>query len=255
MKGPMEIVPGVWGLGSEMVNWYVVEDQGRLVAIDGGLSGFGDELDSDLARVGHQVSDIEAVIVTHSDSDHTGLIPRFQEAGAKVLVHPADHDTLAKPPKVKGGDANPRNVVPHLWRPMAVRLMAHMLSNGGGRPPEVEADATFADGEALDVPGRPRAIHTPGHTPGHTMFLFEEKRVLFCGDALYDWNFLAGSPLSGRRGPQVGPKGFHHDADGAWSSLSRIEPLDADVMLFGHGNPWRGGPVAAVARARELGPS
>jgi hypothetical protein len=38
-------------------------------------------------------------------------------------------------------------------------------------------------------------------------------------------------------------------------SLARIEHLDAPLLLFGHGEPWREGPAAAVASARRLGPS
>ena len=36
--------------------------------------------------------------------------------------------------------------------------------HGGLRIPAVEEVATFADGEVLDVPGKPRIIHVPGHT-------------------------------------------------------------------------------------------
>ncbi len=30
MRGPRELAPGVHGLGSELVNWYLVEDGGRI---------------------------------------------------------------------------------------------------------------------------------------------------------------------------------------------------------------------------------
>ena len=40
MKGPVEIVPGVYGLGDEMVNWYVVDDGARLTVVDAGVSAF-----------------------------------------------------------------------------------------------------------------------------------------------------------------------------------------------------------------------
>jgi hypothetical protein len=51
------------------------------------------------------------------------------------------------------------------------------------------------------------------------------------------------------------PGGFNLSSAQALESLSNLENLDANVLLFGHGEPWRDGPAAAVARARELGPS
>jgi glyoxylase-like metal-dependent hydrolase (beta-lactamase superfamily II) len=35
------------------------------------------------------------------------------------------------------------------------------------KPRPIRELTTYADGETLDVPGRPRVIHTPGHTSGH----------------------------------------------------------------------------------------
>jgi len=106
------------------------------------------------------------------------------------------------------------------------------------------------DGEVLDVPGRPRVVHTPGHTPGHCALYFERHGALFVGDALCTWN-----PLSGRRGPQVMPSAFNVSTDTCFESLAAIERLDAEAVLPGHGEPWREGAAAAAARAREAGRS
>ena len=38
-------------------------------------------------------------------------------------------------------------------------------------------------------------------------------------------------------------------------SLDRLAALDADVTLTGHGEPWRRGLEAAVAEARDRGPT
>jgi hypothetical protein len=56
-------------------------------------------------------------------------------------------------------------------------------------------------------------------------------------------------------GPQIMPGGFNISSEQALASLSGLESLDAGVVVFGHGEPWHDGPAAAVARARELGPS
>jgi glyoxylase-like metal-dependent hydrolase (beta-lactamase superfamily II) len=249
MKGPVEIAPGVHGLGSEYVNWYLVEEGDRLTAVDAGLSAFAGHLDEDLRALGKHRSDIAAVVLTHSDADHTGIVPELREAGARVLVHTDDEGTLAKP-RPKTGDASPKNALPYLRHGTTWRLLVHMTLGGGARPRAVEGAETFSDGDVLDVPGSPRVVHTPGHTPGHCVILFGGVGALFVGDALCTFN-----PLTGARGTQLMPFPLNVDNARALESLSRIEALDAHVVLPGHGDPVRESPAAAVAHARQVGPS
>jgi len=249
VDGAAQIVPGVFGLGSGLVNWYLVEDGGRLTAVDAGLPGFGGRLEQDLEVIGHGLGDVEAVVLTHSDADHTGVASRFQAAGARVLIHAGDDATLRRPGP-KGGDASPIHLVPHMWRPRFWRFFGYMARQGGGRPPKIEGAETFADGDVLDVPGAPRVVHTPGHTDGHSVLLFSGRGALFVGDELCTWN-----PLTGRTGPQVMPSAFNLSTAGCFESLGAIEALEAGVVLAGHGSPWRGGPGEAVAQAREAGRS
>jgi glyoxylase-like metal-dependent hydrolase (beta-lactamase superfamily II) len=243
VEGPVELAPGVHGLGSELVNWYLVEDEGRLTAVDAGLPGFGERLEADLARLGHTPGDVEAVVLTHSDADHTGIAPRLQAAGASVLIHAADEGALRKPGP-KTGDASPRHLLANLWRPSVLRIVGHMLRNGA-KPAKVEGAETFADGDVLDVPGRPRVVHTPGHTPGHCALLFEGRGALFVGDALCTHELLARGG-----GPCVMPSYLNADNRACLDSLGAIEHVQADLLLPGHCDPWRQGAASAVARAR-----
>jgi glyoxylase-like metal-dependent hydrolase (beta-lactamase superfamily II) len=247
MKGPVEIVPGVYGLGTEMVNWYLVEEGSRLTAVDAGLPGFRKTLDSDLQTLGHGIGDVDAVVLTHCDADHTGLANAFKEAGARVLIHSADERRLRKPGP-KSGDASPLRMLSIMWKPGTIRLFRHFAKYGGARPPAVEPTTTFEHGDVLDVPGRPRVVPTPGHTEGHCALHFELRGVLFAGDALCTWH-----PISGNTGPQLLPSAFNVSNDQALGSLSAIEAIDAQAALVGHGEPWRDRPASAAARARELG--
>jgi glyoxylase-like metal-dependent hydrolase (beta-lactamase superfamily II) len=243
------VLPGVHRLGSALVNWYLVEDEGRLTAIDAGLPGFRRQLEAYLESLGRRLGDVEAVVLTHSDSDHTGLAPTLREAGARVLIHEADEDTLRRP-RAKTGDGSPIHLVPHLWRPQLWQLVFHLARAGGLKPPKIEGAETFAGGDVLDVPGRPVAFHTPGHTAGLCAIHFERQGALFVGDALCTWN-----PLTGRLGPQVMPSALNVNTDDCFESLGVIAGLDAQAVLVGHGEPWLDSPAAAVARARELGRS
>jgi glyoxylase-like metal-dependent hydrolase (beta-lactamase superfamily II) len=250
MEGPREIVTGVHGLGSDLVNWYLVADDGRLTAVDAGLPGFAKRLEADLAAIGVALADVEAVILTHSDADHTGLAATLRDAGASVHIHADDDGTLRKPGP-KGGDASPIRMLSEMWRPSLWRFYGGMARAGGARPPKIEGASTFSDGDVLEVPGRPWVIHTPGHTLGHCAFHFERHGALFVGDALMTWN-----PLTGERGPRLMPaRGFNVSNATALESLAVIEGVDAEVMLVGHGDPWHEGPAAAVAQAREAATS
>jgi glyoxylase-like metal-dependent hydrolase (beta-lactamase superfamily II) len=239
-----EVAPGVSRLGTHIVNWYLVRDGDSLTAVDAGLPGYAGTLDADLRAAGLAPDQVRAVVLTHSDGDHTGLASRFKAAGARVLIHEADAATLVKPAPKKG-DAAPVKLLRELRRPAAWRFMGHMARRGGGKPPGVEPDATFADGDVLDVPGRPRVLHTPGHTSGHSAFLFEERGVLFVGDAMCTWN-----PFSGRRAPQLMPHATNEDNRACRNSLDAIARADAKVILPGHGDPWHGSPAVAAERAR-----
>jgi|tagenome__1003787_1003787.scaffolds.fasta_scaffold20763286_1 glyoxylase-like metal-dependent hydrolase (beta-lactamase superfamily II) len=239
------VVPHVHRLGSEFVNWYLVEDGDRLTAVDAGLPGFASELERDLHELGHRVDDVEALVLTHSDADHTGIAKVLREAGATVYIHGYDQATLASPGP-KGGDARPVKLVRDLWRPTLLRTIVAMAGKGGARPTAIEGPELFADGDVLDVPGRPRVIHTPGHTPGHCAIVFEDRGALFAGDALVTWNVVTGS-----RGPQLMPRAMNVSNAEARESLDRLGRLEGvRVALPGHGEPWHGPATALVQRAR-----
>jgi glyoxylase-like metal-dependent hydrolase (beta-lactamase superfamily II) len=227
-----------------LFNWYLIEDSGRLTAVDAGLPGFGGSLVADLASIGFSLTDVEAVILTHSDVDHTGLAPTFRDAGARVLIHSADEPKLRKPGP-KSGDAKPQNILPDLWRPSLWRTIVGMMQAQGFKMAKITGAEAFGDDEVLEVPGRPRVIATPGHTPGHSAFLFEGRKALFVGDAMCTL-----SPLTHGRGPQLMPRAMNQSNQQALESLDQIEPVQADVMLFGHGEPWRDGVGDAVSQAR-----
>jgi glyoxylase-like metal-dependent hydrolase (beta-lactamase superfamily II) len=244
---PREIAPGIYGLGSYQVNWYLIEEGGKLSAVDAGLPGFARHLQSDLARLGLALADVEAVVLTHSDGDHTGVAPALRGAGARVFIHAADDATLRKPGP-KGGDASVINLLGNLWRPSAFKVFGHMLKHGGAKPAKIEGAETYGGGDVLEAPGRLRAIHTPGHTPGHCALLAASRRVLFVGDALIDHQIVTKG-----RGPQIMPRFTNVDSAQALASLDALEAVDAevDLVLFGHGDPWHGGVAAAVESARR----
>jgi glyoxylase-like metal-dependent hydrolase (beta-lactamase superfamily II) len=166
-----------------------------------------------------------------------------------VYVHREDAAMLANRGKPTEGKAE-KSMLAYAGHAAMWRLMGHMLRGGMMHLPKIDDPVAFEDGEVLDVPGRPRVVHTPGHSYGHCCFVLDERSVLFAGDAFCTWN-----PLTGRTGPQLNPAAFAISTEQAGRSLERIEPIDCDLVLLGHGEPWTDGAASAVARVRAAGRS
>jgi glyoxylase-like metal-dependent hydrolase (beta-lactamase superfamily II) len=134
-----------------------------------------------------------------------------------------------------------------LWKPRVLHYFLHALRNGAILVPPVVEASSFVDDEVLDVPGRPRVIHTPGHTAGNAAVSLEDRDVLVVGDALVTIDLV-----SGESGPRLLPRFFNDDHELAFASLRKIEPINARWVLPGHGLPWQGSPQQAVKLAREV---
>lgn len=245
MHGPIELAPGVHGLGDDVVNLFAIADGGRLTIVDAGYPGFAERFVADLAKLGHTPRDVDALVLTHSDDDHTGLAPLLQEAGARVLIHRADLETLEQPSGNRG-ERSPLKVISRVWQPAVRRILLHAMRNGGAKPTKVTGAETFSDGDDLDVPGRPRVVHTPGHTLGHCALLLAERGVLIAGDALCTHPWMTGGGDTIR----VMPHFLNEDDAQAHATLDVIERVDAGLVLCGHGEPWRHGASEAARRAR-----
>jgi glyoxylase-like metal-dependent hydrolase (beta-lactamase superfamily II) len=230
--------------GSELVNWYLLEEAGHVTIVDAGCPGYRPQLEGALAEIGRTIDDVDAIVLTHAHIDHVGFAQTLQdERGISVYAHEAEvpQATTGKPPKTDG------SFLPALLRYRTARRMVfHIARNGGARPPKVARVEAFTDGQELDVPGHPMVIGTPGHSPGHCLLYAPSEGSAFVGDALCGWSTVTGEP-----GPILPPRQFNNSTARARASLERIESLDAETLYFGHGDPWTAGAAAAVAEARS----
>ena len=235
----MEIAKSIHRVGEDStIDSYLVEEAGEVTIVDAGISGLYRDLHRELGSMGRTLDDVRALVLTHGHSDHIGFAERLRhDRGIPVSVHEADA-ALARgevPNPAKGfGPTRIGPLLGFLW---------YSARRGGLRTRHVGEVSTFGDGATLDVPGAPRVVLTPGHTPGSAVLHFPSLGALLVGDALATY-----AVTTGARGPRIAP--FTADPAQALASLSRIEWLEAEVVLPGHGDPWTGGVREAVHRAR-----
>jgi glyoxylase-like metal-dependent hydrolase (beta-lactamase superfamily II) len=242
VRQPKLVADGVVQLGTDLVNWFLVDVDGRVVVVDTGLPGYENGLDRGLALLGRSPRDVEAILLTHSHSDHSGgAEPLRRRLGAPVHVHEAEAEAVRTGTNVgkTGGSQLPYLRYPHAWR-----LLGHFKT--AGPPPPVDDVQPFD--EAAELPGGFRAVLTEGHTPGHVVLHQPSSGLLFAGDHICTTN-----PLTGARGPAIPPRPLNVSSERMLASLDTLEPLDASKILFGHGEPWREGSTDAVRRARATG--
>ena len=233
---PEQLVAGAWRLGTHWCNFYVVEEQGRLTIVDTAMPGYWDILVQGLAQLGCSLDDVDAVVLTHAHDDHRGMAERIRTtANVPVYVH-EDDARLAR------GEMRPDAGLPNPLHRHFLRFCGHAVRNGFLRVPKVREVTTFTGGDQLDVPGRPRIVHLPGHTAGHCAVTFPDRGLAIVGDAIATLAIV-----TGRRGPTPMPRQFHANEQQADASLRKVADLDADVIAVGHGFPWRGSPADMVA--------
>lgn len=243
----METAPGVQRLTQGVTNFYLIEEGGKLVLVDAGTPGDWALFTATVAQMAHRLDDLDAVLLTHAHSDHTGFAEKARTtAGAPVWIHHDDEQALktgqtAKPDGGMGA---------YLFKLQMYKTMLSLGRRGASKIVPVAEASTFDDGEKVDVPGKPRVIHAPGHTAGSCALLLEERNVLFAGDVLATWN-----AFTGHGGPQIMPSAMNQDTSRALQSLGALEGISAELVLPGHGDPWTGGVEEAVKLARQAGPS
>jgi len=224
------------------VNWALVTDGDAVTVIDAGYPNDGADLLASLNAIGRTPHDVQAVLLTHAHLDHMGGIPTLLAkhpvpvlTGATEVAHAhRDYEEQITPPQMLRLCLHRPGIT---WVAQTLRaVLPHAKMS-------VPSAAPVPFGEALDLPGSPIPVSTPGHTSGHTAYVLDAAGVLLTGDALVTAHPL----LPGRPRPQFLPSFFSENETQMELSLRALSELQADVIIPGHG-PVAHGDMGRIVR-------
>lgn len=238
-----EVAEGITRVAGSRTNLYVISDGDSLCLLDTGWPGDLGAIMAALDYMDRSPADVSAVLLTHAHPDHLGSAERMRaEHGATVYAH------VQEAPYARGERAERIStgyMLSRLWWPRMFSFVVNAIRAGVVKVQHVRELVAFADTSvALDLPGAPVPVFTPGHTSGHCAFHLPDRGVLITGDAL-----VTHDSLTQETGPRLLHDAFNHDQEAAVRSLHRLRDLAANVVLPGHGEPFHGPPSDAVEQA------
>lgn len=241
-----EVVPGIERLKITLpqadiflgyVNAYLIQGEGGYTLID---TGWGtpeafDSFKSQLDERGIGFKQISQIVATHIHPDHYGLSGKIKQlSGAKVMLHRLETSL------VDNRYINMETLLKRLAEWLHVNGVPDetlpKLQTASLRAVEFVSPATpdviLSGGEIISAGAfNFKVLWTPGHTPGHICLYEPNRKLLFSGDHVLPTI----TPNIGRH-PQSGdnPLGDYIN------SLKALKPLDVDLVLPGHEEPFRG---------------
>jgi glyoxylase-like metal-dependent hydrolase (beta-lactamase superfamily II) len=240
-----DVAPGIHRIEDAHTNWYLIEDEGRVTIVDAGVPRSWESFVSAMGELGHPMSAVAAVVLTHAHFDHLGFAERARvELDVPVYVHENDVPLTRHPRQYAHEKARSYYVA---TQPRALPYVIGFARARALFPTPVGAVTRYAIGK-LPVPGTPRVVFTPGHTLGHCALHLPDRDVVLAGDAVVTLD-----PYTGRTGPRIIARAATADSERNLESLGALAATGAGTVLVGHGPPWTGGAAAIVDQARAAG--
>jgi glyoxylase-like metal-dependent hydrolase (beta-lactamase superfamily II) len=254
-----EPAPGVFRLvlplpfkGLERVNAYLLVDPAGCTLVDCGIfqpgltPEFGwDELVASMRACDFEPADVARLVVTHPHVDHYGMAGRFvSETRAELVMHERSHNDLGAYRDPVGAAKRVGDLLEGFGVPREELSELTAFEDWRSYVSEVvEATTHVRGGETFVCGGRSwSVVYTPGHSAAHICLYSESDGLLISGDHLL---------------PTVTPhidfaeRGEDDALADYLESLEKVEALDPNLVLPGHGRPFDEGAARAAVIARH----
>jgi hydroxyacylglutathione hydrolase len=200
------------------VNCFLLKTGSGFFLIDTGVANTRSALDKKLERQGCKPGELNLVILTHGDSDHTGNAVHLREKyGAKLAIHSEDAEMVER------GDMSWKRK-PKPDRVAFFFRLIQLVFRGQVKFEPFKPDILLEDGQDLSPYGlEARVLHLPGHSKG-SLGVLTANGDLFAGDLLS--NFFK--------------PGYHFIDDLAdWnSSIEKLKGREIKTVYPGHGKAF-----------------
>lgn len=222
---PVEIVQGLWMLGTAEYPLFLFRDARDAALFEGGTGAMGPVLIEQMAKLAIPNESVKQAVITHAHPDHVMAVPFFRQMfpGVSILASAAAAKTLAVEKAMaffgqvdeaitsslrKAG----RIADEHRPAPLAEKRIAvdHLLKDGD----KIAVGTTWVF----------EAIETPGHSDCSLSFYDRNRKVLLISDA------------TGYYLPDAHAWWPNYFADyGAYlRSMGRLAGLEAEVLCLSH---------------------
>jgi glyoxylase-like metal-dependent hydrolase (beta-lactamase superfamily II) len=246
-------IPIPFAAAGREVNVYLVDNaDGSLTMFDTGLGSDASwkALNAGFAAVGRRIEEVRRIVLSHGHMDHFGAARAVRDrVGAPAYVHERDADKiLARPADPAWQLAIGRYFLRQGAPLPAILQMGARYGRQEQATPRLDEAASLDDGAELEFASfRATIVHTPGHTPGHVTLHAAGPGVLLSADHLL--GRISPCPLI-EVGPRDEGKSFRALIS-YFESLDRIESMELQWVLPGHGEPFAG-HRAVIASLRRF---
>ena len=204
-------------------NCYLVKTNRGHILIETGFPFQRSKLEAELESKGCKPGDLDLIVITHGDIDHTGNGAYLREKyGARIAMHEGDTEMCMKDGMTRDRGEIPANFpLPLMVLWLAKGLLTFALGQVRWRKPfeRFEPDLLLEEGQDLAEYGlEAKILYTPGHSKG-SISLLTGGGDLICGDMFSNaWGRILQSTDK--------------------AGLERLKELGVETFFPGHGSPF-----------------
>ncbi|MEI5906318.1 MBL fold metallo-hydrolase [Bacillus spongiae] len=203
----------------------IIQDK-ELTLVDTGYAGFLPLIEQEIIRLGHDVKNLNNIIITHYDDDHIGSLFDFKMNYPSVNIISSEVEAKFISGKVKSERLIQAEQLIQTM-PESEREFGKQFIKQLKNIKHLPVNKTVKDHDMI-MDNQCQIISTPGHTSGHISLFFPNINCVITGDAAVNHQdtLIVANPQ------------FCLNMDDATNSLDKLKKLQASVYYCYHGGKF-----------------